>query len=99
MTLDDLFARAIMDSQLIRNGTALVLERQLANTREALRSALLEMADVRAVISEDRRRRAERGRDAGGRNRDDEHASVACGVRRSSASLTGCGIGVGRLQP
>jgi len=38
-----------------------MLEQACANARQALRSAVLEMAELRAVIREDRRRREARG--------------------------------------
>jgi hypothetical protein len=67
MTSDDLFARvehAIIDSRLLRDERP-ILEQACANARQALRSAILEMAELRAAICEDRRRREARGYEPG----------------------------------
>jgi hypothetical protein len=60
MTMDDLFARverAIIDSQLLRDKRR-ILQQETATVRRALRLAVLEMAELRAAINADRRRRA-----------------------------------------
>ena len=62
MGSDDLFARverAIIDSRLLRDERR-ILQQQGAKARDALRSAVLEMANLRAVIEADRIRRARR---------------------------------------
>jgi hypothetical protein len=63
MTMDDLFARverAIIDSQLLRDKRR-ILQQETATARRALRLAVLEMAELRAAINADRRRRAALG--------------------------------------
>jgi hypothetical protein len=60
---DDLFARVergIIDNRLLRDQRRF-LEQEIAKVRHALRSAVLEMANLRAAIEADRRRNATRG--------------------------------------
>lgn len=60
---DDLFARverAIIVSRLLRDERR-ILEQEMAKSRHALRSAVLEMAKVRAGSEADRSRRATHG--------------------------------------
>jgi len=62
MGSDDLFSRverAIIDSRLLRDERR-ILQQQVAKARAALRSAVLDMANVRAVIAADRIRNARR---------------------------------------
>ena len=63
MGSDDLFARterAIIDNRLLRDERR-ILEQETANARRALRTAVREMADLRAVIEASRRRGAATG--------------------------------------
>jgi hypothetical protein len=63
MGSDDLFARterAIIDNRLLRDERR-ILEREIAKARCALRTAVREMADLRAVIEAGRRRGAASG--------------------------------------
>ena len=62
MTSDELFARverAIIDSRLLRDERR-ILEQACASARQHLRSAVIEMAELRTASCEDRRRRAAR---------------------------------------